>query len=61
MRGPRRIVRADEPPWMVAWTVLVNGSDDGGLEALRVLKRRLSDVLYRAILADAHAATATVT
>jgi hypothetical protein len=34
---------------------------DGGLEALRVLRRRLSDVVYRAILADAHAATATVT
>jgi len=25
---------------------------DGGLEALRVLKRRLSDVVYRALLAD---------
>jgi len=25
---------------------------DGGLEALRVLKRRLSDVVYRAQLAD---------
>ena len=25
---------------------------DGGLEALRVLKRRLSDVIYRALLAD---------
>ena len=29
---------------------------DGGLEALRVLKRRLSDVVFRALLAD-HAAT----
>src|SRR5579862_3118682 len=28
---------------------------DGGLEALRVLKRRLSDVVYRALLADANA------
>jgi transposase len=26
---------------------------DGGMEALRVLKRRLSDVVYRALLADA--------
>lgn len=26
---------------------------DGGLEALRILKRRLSDVVYRALLADA--------
>ena len=25
---------------------------DGGMEALRVLKRRLSDVVYRAMLAD---------
>jgi transposase len=28
---------------------------DGGLEALRVLKRRLSDVVYRALLADVNA------
>jgi transposase len=28
----------------------VNG--DGGMEALRVLKRRLSDVVYRAMLTD---------
>jgi hypothetical protein len=28
---------------------------DGGLEALRVLKRRLSDVVYRALKADAAA------
>jgi transposase len=34
---------------------------DGGLEALRVLKRRLSDVVYRALLADAHTPMATVT
>ncbi len=27
---------------------------DGGLEALRVLKRRLSDVVYRALITDAH-------
>jgi len=26
---------------------------DGGMEALRVLKRRLSDVVYRALQADA--------
>ena len=26
---------------------------DGGMEALRILKRRLSDVVYRALLADA--------
>ncbi len=26
---------------------------DGGLEALRVLKRRLSDVIYQALRADA--------
>ena len=25
---------------------------DGGMEALRVLKRRLSDVVYRAMLSD---------
>ena len=25
---------------------------DGGMEALRVLKRRLSDVVYRAMLTD---------
>ena len=25
---------------------------DGGLEALRVLKRRLSDVVYRALITD---------
>jgi transposase len=29
---------------------------DGGLEALRVLKRRLSDVVYRALLTDTQAA-----
>jgi transposase len=28
---------------------------DGGLEALRVLKRRRSDVVYRALLADLNA------
>jgi hypothetical protein len=28
---------------------------DGGLEALRVLKRRLSDVVYHALRADARA------
>jgi transposase len=32
---------------------------DGGLEAIRVLKRRLSDVVYNALLADARAAPAT--
>jgi hypothetical protein len=26
---------------------------DGGMEALRILKRRLSDVIYRALQADA--------
>jgi hypothetical protein len=26
---------------------------DGGLEALRILKRRLSDIVYRALEADA--------
>jgi hypothetical protein len=31
---------------------------DGGLEALRVLKRRLSDVVYRALIADLNAALA---
>jgi transposase len=31
---------------------------DGGLEALRVLKRRLSDVAYRALLADTEATLA---
>jgi ribosomal protein S4 len=25
---------------------------DGGMEALRILKRRLSDIVYRAMLAD---------
>jgi transposase len=34
---------------------------NGGLEALRVLKRRLSDVVYRALLTDAQAAAATTT
>jgi transposase len=34
---------------------------DGGLEALRVLKRRLSDVVYRALAADAHIIPATLT
>jgi hypothetical protein len=29
---------------------------DGSLEAIRVLKRRLSDVVYRALLTDANAA-----
>ncbi|CAM01673.1 hypothetical protein SACE_2373 [Saccharopolyspora erythraea NRRL 2338] len=28
---------------------------DGGLEALRILKRRLSDVVYRAMINDAQA------
>jgi transposase len=28
---------------------------DGGLEALRILKRRLSDVVYQALRADATA------
>ncbi|WP_421840535.1 transposase [Mycobacterium sp.] len=27
---------------------------DGGMEALRILKRRLSDVVYRAMLTDRH-------
>jgi transposase len=31
---------------------------DGGLEAIRVLKRRLSDVVYHALQTDAHAAIA---
>nr|WP_308206957.1 IS110 family transposase [Mycolicibacterium hippocampi] len=30
---------------------------DGGMEALRILKRRLSDVVYRAMLADASQST----
>jgi hypothetical protein len=29
------------------------GNGDGGLEPLRVLKRRLSDVVYRALREDA--------
>lgn len=28
-------------------------SGDGGMEALRILRRRLSDVVYRALLTDA--------
>ncbi len=32
---------------------------DGGMEALRVLKRRLSDVVYRALLADARETVTT--
>jgi transposase len=32
---------------------------DGGLEALRILKRRLSDVVYRALLTDADTAQAS--
>jgi transposase len=31
---------------------------DGGMEALRILKRRLSDVVYRAMLTDQHPSTA---
>jgi transposase len=34
---------------------------DGGLEALRVLKRRLSDVVYRALLADLNTTLAEAT
>jgi transposase len=34
---------------------------DGGMEALRILKRRLSDVVYRAMIADARAATEPAT
>jgi transposase len=34
---------------------------DGGLEALRILKRRLSDVVYRALAADAHVISTTPT
>jgi transposase len=34
---------------------------DGGLEAIRILKRRLSDVVYQALLTDAHALVATPT
>jgi transposase len=36
-------------------------SGDGGLEAIRVLKRRLSDVVYHALLTDAQAAIAQST
>lgn len=32
---------------------------DGGLEALRILKRRLSDVVYRAMITDAETLTTT--
>ena len=35
-------------------------SGDSGLEALRILKRRLSDVVYRALLADSSTATRTL-
>jgi transposase len=34
---------------------------DGGLEALRILKRRLSDVVYQALRADTHTALTTTT
>jgi transposase len=34
---------------------------DGGLEAIRVLKRRLSDVVYHALVTDAHALPVTST
>ena len=30
---------------------------DGGMEALRVLKRRLSDVVYRAMITDQNQST----
>jgi transposase len=30
---------------------------DGGMEALRILKRRLSDVVYRAMFTDKHPPT----
>jgi transposase len=32
---------------------------DGGMEALRILKRRLSDVVYRAMLTDHKQSLAT--
>jgi pimeloyl-ACP methyl ester carboxylesterase len=34
------------------WNDVVSELGDGGMEALRVLKRRLSDVVYRAMLTD---------
>ena len=34
---------------------------DGGMEALRVLKRRLSDVVYHRLIADLAQATKTAT
>jgi hypothetical protein len=38
-----------------------HANGDGGLEALRVLKRRLSDVVYRALVTDATGPATAVT
>jgi transposase len=46
------LTQARQHPGAQALLARRRANGDGGLEALRVLKRRLSDVVYRALLAD---------
>ncbi len=46
------LTQARSHPAAQAMLARRKANGDGGLEALRVLKRRLSDVVYRALLAD---------
>ena len=46
------LTQANHHPPAKAMLARRRAHGDGGLEALRVLKRRLSDVVYRALLAD---------
>ena len=55
------LVQAHCHPGARALLARRRAAGDGGLEALRVLKRRLSDVVYRALLTDAQAAAAVPT
>ena len=55
------LVQARRHPGARALLARRRAAGDGGLEALRVLKRRLSDVVYRALLTDAQAAAAVPT
>jgi hypothetical protein len=53
---PGRVEWADVAPRLSPQPALIarrKAAGDGGMEALRVLKRRLSDVVYRALLTDA--------
>jgi transposase len=47
------LVQARQHPGARALLARRRAQGDGGLEALRILKRRLSDVVYRALLTDA--------